>query len=433
MKCSSPLLSDSSSQDHQKGKFLFWLFIVYLSTFVFGGLLRYLFAIGEVPNLLYVRDGLAISLIAYVFFRRLVVQQWIHGPIAILTLLLGVHFFQSLFIGASIFQALFGLKMYVPVVLGFAIWPVIATRRIQTVYVMLFFFLVSVLGVFLNYFYGLLPWEAFEYETAFGRVESTKEWWIQGGIRRLSGFSRGSPHVAAIIGITGGFALAIMKTTLIRIFIALIGFIAILLTTSKGMLLAFSAVSLWLVISTLRDSLTLGKLILISFVLFTISLPLSSLVVDFGNARDLPYLLSSFWDRLDWMWPNAFGLLDSPISAVIGNGLGAIGTPQLYGSQPALINAGDNLFVYLYVTFGFMSLMYLLFPVFMAFRLSNHNLELKRCYIAILAAIIGYGVTTNMIEQPFIMVVYGCLCAVAIESLFCERTGRMREDNHVEG
>lgn len=398
---------------------IFFAFSVYLGSFVFEGVLRYGCATAGVPNLLYFRDALALFIICYLLLVNLFTRNWIDGFVFNLLMLTGVHFIQALFFEESLFQALFGAKMFLSLILGVAMWPVINQKEQTLLYLTILFFLASVLGVFINYVVGTLPWEAFEYQTAFGNVATTKEWWTAGTVRRLPGFARGSAHAAAIIGVTGVLVLAHSRSFLLRGLILVLGSIAILLTTSKGMLLAFALVGGWLLIA--KESVKFGLAILVFFFVLAIVLPILSILVHFGDPSSIPYLFSSFWDRLAWMWPGAFQMLDSPQAVIFGKGLGAIGVPQMYGDSKYFLNAADNIFVYLYINFGLLAIAYLLFPVVAAFRLGSLPINWRVGFVAILGVTIGYGVTTNMIEQPFVMTILGAIYAMGFQAICSHR------------
>lgn len=393
---------------------LFCLFVGYMFTFVCEGVLRYLFAIVGAANLLYIRDLVMIGLITYVAFVRLIRDQWIHGPVAILSLLLGIHLVIGWLTGIGFFQALFGAKIFLPIILGVAIWPVLQLKSGALIVIARLCFVFSVLGIFINYMYGELPWQAFEYQTAFGMVETTKKWWMLGGISRLAGFQRSSVHAAGIIGGLGSILLAISPSLMMRLIIGVAGLFAIILTTSKGMVLTYGIACLWLIVPALWRSLDVGRWLVAGIAMLSALLPLASVVFDFGKAKDWPSPLLSFWMRLEDMWPSAFALIESPINLLIGNGLGAIGTPQAYGSYAQFQNSADNIFLYFYVTFGLLGYVYLLFPIFSAYRLRGNIDRFNFCYVAFLLGFYGYGLTSNMAEQPFLMTIIGVIYGSSI-------------------
>jgi hypothetical protein len=117
-------------------------------------------------------------------------------------------------------------------------------------------------------------------------------------------------------------------------------------------------------------------------------------------------MLSTLWDRFSWMWPNAFDLLSGPENYILGGGLGSTGTPQTYGLDERELNAADNIFVFEFVLFGPLSLLYLTYPVWRIVRSSDQG-DIVVWSIGILIICYGYGVTTNMIEQPFFSAMLG--------------------------
>jgi hypothetical protein len=122
------------------------------------------------------------------------------------------------------------------------------------------------------------------------------------------------------------------------------------------------------------------------------------------------------------MWPRAAGLLVRPEHFIFGKGLGSIGVPQQFGPDQKLFNSADNLFVYLYVTFGIFGPAYLLF---LAQRVLSTNvrtnekksdekkIDATRFWnLGFLIITFGYGLTTNMFEQTFFCTLLGLLFGV---------------------
>jgi hypothetical protein len=189
-----------------------------------------------------------------------------------------------------------------------------------------------------------------------------------------------------------------------KIAIAIIALVGIYWTTTKGMLAAFFLLTVCYLLSQ-RSRLPWG-MVALSTVLPVFAWLLPMIVVlyevgDPGRLNDAPFLLSSLWDRFSWMWPNALKLLDSPLHYILGRGLGTIGTPQSVGPTYYLLNAGDNIFIYAYVTFGLPALLYLLFPVWRGWFLKWSTVSCRDWYYGILILTFGYGVTTSMFEMVF--------------------------------
>lgn len=407
MKISTDGLNDELH--HRGDSFLFWCFFGVLSTYVIEGPLRYILVLAGQPNVIYVRDAVAVASILFVFFRSLIARNWIEPGITIVSCLLLFHLVIGLFFGLPLFQALFGFKIFVSLLFGVAVYPLVRQRFTYLLIILACFYLITVTGVFFNYSLQKFPWEGVNYETAFGTVSGTKEWWTNGGIRRLPGLARSSFDAAMISGISGFACLILFKNLWYRILITLITLTAIFLTTTKGMIQAFLVITLWMLFKNSPFFLPLGRLFVVALLAVAVMLPSVVVFFDIGHvfsANELPSLLSSLWDRFSWMWPKAFDLLSGPENYLFGGGLGSIGTPQSYGLDDRQLNAADNIFVYVFVIFGPLSLFYLAYPAWRLLRSSEHG-DVATWSIGILIICYGYGVTTNMLEQPFFSALLG--------------------------
>src|SRR6185369_146859 len=257
-----------------------------------------------------------------------------------------------------------GLKIFMFIPYGMAMWPLVRRRLDLALTVASIMFAVTAAGVFANFFLRQMPWEGLEYETAFGAVATTRMWWIVDGIPRLPGLARTSFNAAMILGITGLLALVKFRRPLARLAIAACAITAIVLTTSKGMVLAFPLAAFWVVAGERNPRMT-GAGLVGAVCAATLALPLLIVFFDLGSAlpqSSFPSLVVSVWDRFTTMWPLAFGLLPDGPQALLGAGLGSIGTPQLYGNASHHLNAADNFAVFMLINFGLPGLCYYAMP-----------------------------------------------------------------------
>lgn len=387
---------------------LFWGLIGFLGTFVIEGPLRYGLVVSGLPNAIYLRDAVEVISIAYIFFKSLLTRAWIEPYITLVCCILVFHCLLGLLFDLPLFQVLFGFKVFLPLVYGIAVWPVIAKRFPLLVGVMAFFCLISLLGIFTNYAIEKMPWEGVTYDTAFGKVSGTREWWT-GGVRRLPGFARTSYDAATIVGISGFACMLACKHLLSRLIVASIVLTAIFLTTTKGMSQAFFVITLWMLFRNNVVLLPMGRLLIVTLLVLAMALPSIVVFFDIGHVVPLseaPVLLKSLWERFSLMWPQAFDLMTEPENYLLGNGLGGIGVPQTYGQDIRLSNAADNIFVYMFVIFGPLSLLYLCYPAWRVLR-SQECGDITIWCTGLLIICYGYGVTTNMLEQSFFCALLG--------------------------
>lgn len=381
---------------------------------VFEGPLRFILASLELGNLIYLRDLVAISVILMGVYSLVVDRRSIMSPLVIGIYLLLLYGFASiLFAETSVFSVLFGMKIFMVVLFGIAVADTLK-GRVSTLRKWLYFFgIATVLGLLLNRILGRLPWEGIEYSTAFGTVNTTKEWW-SAGERRNSGFARASYDAAMILGLVAALTLPVINKRRI-ILLGLLYSCAVYLTTSKGMLLAMIILIVWLVAVPTQSRAIIGRLLVVTLLIPMIVLPLASCLYtfDLGLVDRVPQVFSSFAERIVSMWPRSCAILDQPYSMLFGSGLGSIGVPQQYTYQSHAMSSADNLFIYLYVIGGVpmgFSLIYLVIKI-----LKTNNLQVfeQGATTACLLVMLIYGLTTNMVEQVFFSLLAGILIARA--------------------
>lgn len=410
---------------------LFWAFFGVLATYVIEGVLRYGLATAGFPNVIYLRDAVAVISIVFIFFKSLLTRRWIELHIALVCCVLLYHLLVGLFFGVSLFQGLFGFKVLVPLIFGFAVAPILGKNFSRLLIVMVFFFLISILGVYTNHFIEKMPWEGMEYDTAFGTVTGTRQWWAGGGIRRLPGFARTSFDAAMIIGISSFACMLLFKHVLLRLLIAVIALTAIILTTTKGMSQTFIVITLWMLFKKTPIFFPMGRLLVVTFLILAVALPSVVVFFDIGHGvmrEDVPGLLRSLWDRFSWMWPEAFDLMTKPEHYVFGKGLGSIGTAQQYGENFVAPNSADNIFVYTFVMFGPLSLLYLSYPAWCVVRMPSGD-DIAAWCIGLLIICYDYGLTINMLEEPFFSSLLGMVSGLGWKSI----KSRSNESNQGNG
>lgn len=412
----------SAAEADRSGRLSVWIFVAWLSTGVVEGPLRGALAAADLPNILYVRDLVVVCAIALTFVAPLFRKAGPPPGLAFMAGILILHLCIGIFLSGTFFGPFFGLKIFLAMMYTIAISPAIIKHFRLFVRAMMVFFVISTAGVYANFFVGEWPWEGFSYATVFGTVQTTKKWWMEGGIVRLAGLSRTSFDAAMIIGVTGVILLSTAKSKRLRFAIAALAIGAILLTTSKAMVLAFGVASLWLVAANRTPgSFKVGRLLCIVLFLLTCVVPTVFMVVSVQESPvdSPPALLLSLWDRFSWMWPSAYALLPDRFGALTGAGLGGIGTPL--GELLSVPNTADNVFVYYYVNFGLVGLAYLAFPLVAV--LSRKGVEDRQSFVwlGLLVIAYGYGLTTNMIEQPFFTSVFGLIYAKAFQICFQRR------------
>jgi hypothetical protein len=409
----------SQDADRAGDSLLCALLVVYLTTLMLEGVLRYALAMSGIPNALYLRDAIPVATLVVLFLRPLLGAGRIDLAIAIPAAILAFHAAYSAMAGLALFSIAFGLKIFMFIPYGMAMWPLVRRRFDLALTVACIMFAVTLAGVFANFFLKQMPWEGLEYETAFGEVSTTRMWWIGDGISRLPGFARTSFNAAMILGITGLLTLIKFRGPLARLAIAASAMTAIVLTTSKGMVLGFPLAALWVAMQQRKPGMNgIGLVGVVCAA--TLALPL--FIVYFGlgsgiSASSFPTLLISVWDRFTTMWPLAFELLPDGPQALLGAGLGSIGTPQSYGDAAHRLNAADNFAIFMLINFGLPGLFYYAMPALSLHRVAAaETATVHRAYAGLLLIAYGYGMSINMAEESFFSVMFGLCCAAAVSA-----------------
>lgn len=422
--------ADASSR--RADRTMVWVCALWLTTFLLEGPLRAALQQFGVANLLYARDLIPVAGVVLGFAVPLVHRRALPPGLVLVTWLLAVHLCVGLLVGGTLFQRLFGLKMFMPLLFAVAIFPSVRNEFALFMRFMACFFVVTVAGVLVNHAVGAMPWEGLTYDTAFGSMQTTKQWWIPGGTSRLPGFTRASFDAAMIIGVTGAMVLALTRSRWLRALIFAAGTVAIVLTTSKGMVVAFAVAAGWLLVANRSAaSLTVGKFIACGLLVVTCLVPTLFMVVSVSeNTNDVPDLLMSLWDRFSWMWPAAYALLPDGFGALTGTGLGGIGTALAHAPEGTAWNAADSIFVYYFVTFGLVGIAYLAFPLLAVLGADADADPNAFVRVAVLIIAFGYGLSINMIEQPVFATVFGLLYAQGFARLRERLRQRERERAH---
>jgi hypothetical protein len=395
---------------------LFALLGVYLVSLVMEGVLRYALLMAGAPNALYLRDAIPVATLVVLFLRALVADGKIDLTIAIPAALLAFHAAYSAMVGVAFFSIAFGLKIFMFIPYGMAMWPLVRQRLDVAMTFASLMFAITLAGVFANFFLERMPWEGLEYETAFGDVSTTRLWWMN-DVSRLPGFTRSSFKAAMILGITGLMAMLKFSRPLAQIAIATAALTAIVLTTSKGMILAFPIAALWLFVQQRKPEMS-GRGLVLGLCAATLSLPFLIVYLDLGSAMSsrssFPVVLVSVWDRFTTMWPLAFSLLPEGPHALLGAGVGSIGTPQVYGDAFHRFNAADNFAVFMMISLGLPGLCYYAAPALSLRRVAAaETATVYRAYVGLLLLAYGYGISISMIEESFFSVCFGMCCGAA--------------------
>ncbi len=324
----------------------------------------------------------------------------------------------------SVIQTAMGVYVLLPFWFGLACAPVLLRHWITVQRFVPALFAIVASGILLNNVVTY-PWEGFGYSVGQLDVEGSRQWYATGGTKRLAGFARASFDAAVQVTLLGlVLSLAARKASL-RILLWTLTLIAVVPTTSKGMLLV-AVVLTPVVLLKERLPQSMLAMLLVVFASFSLALPMSTLLFDFHSQFSNPTLANvtySFYDRLNDMWPRAWLLLHDHGNWFMGRGIGGIGTPQTY-FEPSRFNAGDNLFMYWFVVFGWAALPGFLLLILRSLRIRAQADDAQMRMYCLLLALLVYGSMTNIVENSF----FALVCGLVVRWL-CSTPGK--SGNHL--
>lgn len=390
----------------------------FVATQAFDSTLRWILEMVNAAGALYLRDAivlLCILLCAHEIARerrdvvRSVFVFWLLGASACVSLLSGL----------GLAQTLFGIKVWLPFVLGFLLVEARIAKDLDQRRFWLVLWALVCAGVLINYFYRF-PWAGLTVKVADVAISGNREW-TAAGVKRLSGFSRTSFDAAIIVMLLHFYLVCTWRSVVVRIALTLVSGLAIALTTTKGAAGAFVLCTLYLPLLGLarRADSAWRPFFMATLALFAIIglvVPLVSLQIPFprfveGSSEQ--WLLSSLVARAWDTWPRALHLLED-WQIISGRGVGGIGAAQ-YAFEPGRANPADSLFVYLYVTAGAVGAYF-----YVALLVSSRKLQLQQpahqSAFLILLSLYSYGLTVNIIESAVFALAVGAVSGLLIRS-----------------
>ncbi len=387
---------------------------VVMSTYVIEAPLRYLLHLGSFDALIYLRDVVCALLAASILVSWLVGQVTATLYVGVCCVLAG-HTLIGMMFTATPLQPLFGLKQYLPFLLGLAIAPLVTVHARAIVRYAFACFAVTTTGVLANAFVDY-PWVGLTYETVVGPQELSRQWWTSTGLR-LPGFTRASYLAAQLTLASAVPLLALRLGWFRRLTVYVLAALTIWLTTTKGAWTGLAALAVSDLLLAMPGFTPFVGVVLT--VLFSACLALPLIGVQIGTVGGtVPRWAESFMERIGDMWPRAFALLDGPVSVVTGRGIGGIGYAQTIG-ESYRFNAADNLMVFLVVTFGVLGPLYLGFVIArLVGFVRRPPLDLPtRWAICWTAVLLGVGMTTGMLEDPIASLTLGVTLGVVCRTL----------------
>jgi hypothetical protein len=383
----------------------FWVFGLWVGSLVLDAPFRYGLSLLHLDLFVYLPKMLLAGFLALVLLKsREAVTARMVGGFLLAYLAWGVVNL------ADYRQALFGLWVLVPFLFGLWMGRYAAIPRWR--HLIIWLFILTAGGVFLDFLFAL-PWGG-KYGDVLGYKILVSRQWDSFSMERCAGFARASFDAASQLLVFGILLVVSPGRRWTRVLVWLCAGVGIALTTSKGALGAWLLLTIYFMGGGLlrwpRCWARLWEGALAGILLGMIVLPLSVLWFHYDPAffgRTMKFLFLSFTERLTWMWPDSWRLLDlgGGYHWWTGRGWGGLGAAQAY-FEPALYRAGDNAFVYAAVLLGLPAafLGIAAFGVTLWRRLRHGAPD---WLLSLVLAIISYGVVMNIFEEPLLAYALG--------------------------
>lgn len=388
---------------------------------VTSGLLRYALNLVGLPFVFYLPFIACIAfLIAYYSLETMRARVVAIATIAVTFL----SVFVAILLGRGAAQTFFAAYSWAPFFLGITLARMGLGQRLLRHAPALW--VIAVIGVALNY-YVEFPWTGSAYKVLGFEVLAAKKWQAY-EFERLAGFSRASFTAANQIAILGCLLLAVRGHLLTKIAVWGLSILTIALTTSKAPLLMMIVVPASLLVCKVAsvfaargaDARVATRPVVLALIASVVLLPLGQDIGAYFNAdaRVSFFNLSSVAERIELTWPRAFALLQidgNPVEWILGRGLGGIGVGQQF-AEGAVLNPADNMFVFLYVTFGLGSLLILLL-LYRGFERARRTggPEFDGIFVSTIS-VLTLGSMSNIIESVLPCLLLGLICGMALVS-----------------
>ncbi len=381
--------------------FLIKLYIIIL---ILEAPIRYILNLLDLAIFIYVKDMILILLIVL----GLKNIKFNKGHFVVF-IIISISFITANIYVGNIFQiGFFILKILIPFLVGMVQYRNILEDIQKSKKFYEICFGIVILGVLLNSVITF-PWEGLKYNIGNHVILGNRSWKTVGQ-KRIAGFSRASYNAATyILFFVSLIQLDNKKQKIMKLFCCIVAIIGIILTTTKGILITCI---LFYIINFFNFKFN-KKFLINILVTIMILLPIFSIVCDpifeylKNNIEYEIYIkyVASFRDRLQNTWPIALELATKFGNVFLGRGLGGIGASQFY-YESEIMSPADNMFVYMYVTFGVTVLLIIYYIVKKISKMEFRNQTELYVYNIILI-ICSYGIVVNILEEQLLCILFG--------------------------
>ncbi|WP_157269985.1 hypothetical protein [Azohydromonas aeria] len=358
------------------------------------GPVRYaLHAVG-LDALFFLRDALLLGAVLAWLLGRAAAGAGIPVAAGLFAAVMLAHGLVSLLNTGSLVPAVYGLKMFLPLLCGLLAAQALFEPGRGQLRLAALLWCASVAAAAADKFLLDFPWVGLS--VALGDVDVyLGRDWQSGSIERVAGLARSSINLAIVLTLLAFVLLGQLRHALLRAAVAGLTLLVLVWTTQKGAILGCALALLALGLSAPRRLLPLKAAALVAAVLM-VGTPL--VLVHLSLPRDAGvFSFESLIERAEWMWPRAWQWIDR-FPPGVGVGLGGIGGGQRFFA-PRDFNAADNLFVYLWGNFGVAALAYLGALLAWALNARSRGSRADALALASLVFLLMYGVVISLVED----------------------------------
>lgn len=379
--------------------------IAYIVIYAFEGVVRYGLNMVGADSAIFVRD----ALLAVPLALLLALQAFrlrVHPAFFVFGAVVAVHG-SLMYLNLHSPEAVaYGTKILIGTLFGFLAGSllVLPERRLFRLFALLL--VVSLIGLGIDKFIMAFPWEGMSTHIGGLKVDISHDWetGTTGMTKRAAGFTRTSIATAVLIPYLALLVAPRIRSWLLRLLTLCAAAAGVFFTTQKGALIALIPVSLVLCgPRTWRYRLL--AVLCAAFALLDVALPFATGGMILSEQGGV-FSMASFGMRIMDTWPEAWQWIIQHQVFPLGVGLGGIGGAQrLYAFD--YMNPADNFFLLLYAWFGVLGVVYLAWPVVVAWRVPLSERTEAVAAVAILTFLMGYGTVISLLEDPLSALILG--------------------------
>jgi hypothetical protein len=381
--------------------------VVYIVCYAFEGPIRYgLHLIGADP-LIFLRDAFLVLPMLAIFFHQLVKRR-LHPAFLVFAGIVVLHGLVTILNIGNLSVIAYCIKLFITVLAGALCAQFLLSPSRKMLLLLLFIWSANWMGIMLDKYFVDYPWVGMHATIGDVEVDVSQDWQIQGEDKRASGLTRSSINAANIEPLLALVLIFAIPNIPLRLAIAVLTLPALYWTTQKGSLLAYM-LTLGLLMLNPRRPIPFLRLGIAIMIIVCAALPLLLSGSTMPHAEGV-FSLSSFYLRIESMWPKSWKWIHAREIFPFGVGLGGIGGAQrLYA--PNDVNAADNMFLLLYAYFGVMSFIYMGLVMAAAMKVSKHAGQSATTGMAVLFFLVSYGCVITLVEDQMAALFLGAALA----------------------